>query len=109
MVWRELRNHSDDCYFCSCNVQGFNRKNKKHIVLYPNLDSAIRPVPHGPDVPKPIASKEIENVISSVSEESNFTPDFREPEVFNQSELNDLIRDLHLPKAASELLVKSIY
>ncbi|CAH1114823.1 unnamed protein product [Psylliodes chrysocephalus] len=107
MVWLEPRNHSDDCSFFSCNVQGFNRKNKKHIV-YPNLDSAIRPVPHRPDVPIPIAPKEIENGISSVSEESNsdpydsnFTPDFRKPEVFNYSQLNDLIRDLHLPKDAS--------
>ena len=114
MVWREPRNHTEDCYFCSFNVQGFNSKNKKQIV-YPNLDSAIRPVPHGPDVPIPTAPKALGNIISSESEESNsypddsdFTPDFREREVFNQSELNDLVRDLHLPKDASELLASRL-
>ena len=49
MVWREPKAHESECYFCSCNVSGFNAKNKHHIHC-PNLPSAIRPVPHGPDV-----------------------------------------------------------
>ena len=24
MIWREQNNHSDDCYFCSCDVKGYN-------------------------------------------------------------------------------------
>jgi hypothetical protein len=24
MIWRKPRNHSDDCYFFSCNVQGYS-------------------------------------------------------------------------------------
>ena len=48
MIWREPQNHSDDCYFCSCNVQGYSIKIKKQI-SYPNMDSPLRPVPHGLD------------------------------------------------------------
>jgi len=47
MQWREQKNYYDDCYFCMVNVAGYNKKNKKGIT-YPNLLSAIRPVPHGP-------------------------------------------------------------
>ena len=49
MVWREQVNNFDDCYFCLCNLAGYNKKNKKDIE-YPNLRSAIRPILHGPDV-----------------------------------------------------------
>jgi hypothetical protein len=34
------------------NVNGYNKENKK-VIKYPNLLSAIRPVPHGPDLPGP--------------------------------------------------------
>ncbi|KRZ93790.1 hypothetical protein T08_7081 [Trichinella sp. T8] len=52
VVWQEPQNHVDDCYFCLSNVRGYNAKNRKYI-SYPNLPSATRPVPHGPDVPIP--------------------------------------------------------
>jgi hypothetical protein len=52
MQWREQNNHYDYCYFCMVNVTGYNKKNKKGI-KYPNLLSAIWPVPHGPDLPVP--------------------------------------------------------
>lgn len=50
MVWREQKNHSDECYCCSCNVKGYNSKRKQSI-SYPNLQSAIRPIPHGIEMP----------------------------------------------------------
>ena len=40
----------DDCYFCISNVKGFNAKNKNQLV-YPDLESARKPVEHGPRVP----------------------------------------------------------
>ena len=53
MVWREPRNHSDDCYFCVLNVAGLNAKKRKTIV-YPDLPSALRPVFHSEVLPVPI-------------------------------------------------------
>ena len=52
MVWRELKVHGKECYFCSC-VDGCNIKNKLKI-QFPNLPCAMRPVPHGPDVQIPL-------------------------------------------------------
>jgi hypothetical protein len=49
MQWREQKNHYDDCYFCMVIVAGYKKKNKKGIT-YPNLLSAIRSVPHGPEL-----------------------------------------------------------
>ena len=52
MVWREPRNHADDCYFCLTKITGFNASSRKKI-KYPNLRSAMRPVPHSDDLPVP--------------------------------------------------------
>src|SRR5678816_2423193 len=53
MIWREPRDHHEDCYFCSVNLEGFSAKNKHHII-YPNLDSASKPVQHNESLPIPI-------------------------------------------------------
>lgn len=50
IVWRESKNHHDDCYFCSVNVKGFIR-HKKGKWEYPNLKSARRPIPHNEEIP----------------------------------------------------------
>src|SRR5678816_4570926 len=52
MIWREPTNHVMDCYFCLTNVQGFSSKSK-HCIQYPNLHTAMRPVPHSDDLPVP--------------------------------------------------------
>jgi len=59
MVWREQTDHVTDCYFCMTNIRGFFRKNKSKI-SYPECKSAIKPVPHDPDlrVPQPPTEKE---------------------------------------------------
>lgn len=49
MVWREPASH-EDCYFCLTKIKGYNSKNKANVV-FPEIISAIRPVPHGPDLP----------------------------------------------------------
>ena len=45
MVWREPIDHVTDCYFCLTNISGFSAKSKRNII-YPDLPSAMRPVPH---------------------------------------------------------------
>ena len=51
MIWREQKNHSDDCYSCTCKVKGYSSKTRKYIA-YPNLPSTFLPIPHGPDIRK---------------------------------------------------------
>ncbi|KAJ4442595.1 hypothetical protein ANN_04183 [Periplaneta americana] len=110
MIWREPTNHGDDCYFCTVKVAGYTAKNNKDI-LYPNILSAIRPVPHGPDisVPLPPESDTLPSASSRTETESpvdhTYEPDNSgEDRCFNQSEFNDLVRDLTFPKESAELL-----
>jgi len=115
MVWRAPQDHSNDCYFCSCNVTGHNVSSKRNI-LYPDLPSARRPVPHGPDLPIPVppAQQDLLLLTSSASSSAEseheiadeYTPTggSSAPSLFSQSELNDLVRDLGLTKDGAELL-----
>jgi hypothetical protein len=113
MVWREPKNHGDDCYFCLCKIKGYNSRNKQDI-SYPDIPSAMRPVPHGPDVPIPVLPKSLEAATSeSSTNESNaedatdcYLPDKTDdrPQPFTQIELNDLVRDLGLTKDCAEIL-----
>ena len=118
MVWREPRNHFDDCYFCAINLKGINRKNKKHL-QYPSLPSAIRPVPHSEAIPV-LIFKSLPDIMdcdggpfSDADEDDNeqeyvYEDLSSEPKLFNQGELNDLVRDLNLPKKSAELLASRL-
>lgn len=116
MVWREPKNHHDDCYFCLSDVKGYNKKTRRAIV-YPDLPSARRPVPHGGDVPLPSPqSKSMDQSSSSETsenEDNNCGRDYvpprhsdatSPPQLFSQAELNDLVRDLNLSKESAEVL-----
>lgn len=109
MVWREQQNHGDDCYFCSCDVKGFNSKNK-NTIQYPDLPSAKRPVPHGPGIPIPppflhtIQQQSSDESSNGRTDEDEFNPDVGQPQQFIQAELNDLVRDLGLSKDAAQIL-----
>ena len=122
MVWREPKNHVDDCYFCLVNVKGFNKKNKQHL-QYPNIHSAIRPIPHSDKVPVPIFTKlpDIdEDQLRSSTPSTNSNDDDEEQDIaheawnagrvsfYSQSELNDLIRDLNFPKQSAEVLASRL-
>jgi hypothetical protein len=111
MQWREQKNHYDDCYFCMVNVTGYNKKKKKKGIKYPNLLSAIRPVPHGSDLPVPslpdnLSDESESSFLQPHTEEMYFEPHQYDRPIhkFTQSELNDLITELQLTKEKSELL-----
>ena len=39
--------------YCAVNTKGINRK-QKNLLVYPNLESAIRPIPHCNEIPVPV-------------------------------------------------------
>ena len=76
---------------------------------------AIWPIPHGPGVPIPLPSRILETVENSFSEESLSDVQLtdcseyehgndQQPKPFNQAELNDIERDLNLPKTFALIL-----
>lgn len=110
-LWREQKNHVDDCYFCSMNVVGINAK-KLARYKYPDVSSVSKPVPRTDSDPLPIcpgisAKNALTTSSSSLaSNESNFA--MEEEHLISQSELSDLIRDLNLSKQKAELLASRL-
>ena len=108
MVWREPKEHLTDCYFCLANTKGIEKKNRQNF-SYPSTPSAIRPVLHSDEFPPPVFNgflssedEETESEDSSAESKKAFT------QQFNQSELNDLVRDLDLTKQAAEILASRL-
>ena len=75
------------------------------------MTCAIRQISHGPSVPIPLPTRVLETVEDSLSEESLSDSqltycseyeygDDQQPKPFNQAELNDLVRNLNLPKTS---------
>ena len=50
VVWREPKNRFDNCYFCTVSAKRINRK-YRNLLVYPNLESAIRLIPHCNEIP----------------------------------------------------------
>ena len=125
MVWREPSNHATACNFCMAPPisGGFTRK-MKWTITYPNIPSAVRPVPHGEALP--IHETPYEFTIDSDDEdEGQLTSSFPEPRactdkpyvshgessaphILTQDELNDLVSDLELSKSKTELLASKL-
>ena len=113
MVWRKQANHVNDCYFCMTNVTGFSSKSKGNI-KYHHFPSSIRLIPHSADLPPPLFNslpKLVDEAVSSTTEESslkddcyNKLADNKSPILITKTFLNDLVRDLNLPKESVELL-----
>jgi hypothetical protein len=97
-------------------ITGVTAKSK-HTVQYPNLPSAMRPVPHSADLP---VAKPPTNMTLSDSESSDedvgqanimyFDPTFEgacssnEPHLLTQEDLKDIVRDFNLSKRQAEFL-----
>ena len=114
---KRIESHFDNCYFCAVNTKGINRKNRNSLV-YPNLDSAIRPIPHCNKIPVPVFKglPELQLPGSEEDQASVLSTDISEatvsdvgfpsslPQIFSQRELNNLTRNLNLSKESCELL-----
>ena len=123
MVWREPRGYATDCYFCMVNTKGVGKKNR-HKISYPSIPSAIRPVPHCEELQVPVFSGFSSSVNSDddqrehegcnnlmVFESESFSDNTNRlsaPELFSQTELNDLVRDLGFSKKAAEMLASRL-
>jgi len=113
--------HVSDCYFCLTSITGVTAKSK-HTVQYPNLPSAMRPVPHTAELPVPKPPTDMTSSDSESSDEdvgqanSNMDcdPTFAgacsssEPHLLTQGDLNDIARDLNLSKKQAEILVSRL-
>ena len=95
-------------------MSGINRKDRNSLI-YPNLQSARRPVAHSDDIPVPVFKElpdidEQESPIMSVSddEENYVVQESGAHEYFTQMELNDLVRDINFSKSFAELLASGL-
>ena len=108
MVWREPKNHKYECYFCYVSDSCFSIRNK-HKIACPKVDAAIKPIPHNGSnllILEPpavvLVSDQVEYEESPFRRTSDreYLPEenISGPKLFDQQELNDLIRDLSLPR-----------
>ena len=83
---------------------------------YPNVPSAIKPLPHRPRIPIPNLPRDYSEFESSSSTDNDESandlwdqpicdkPNFKQPNLLTQAQLNDLTRDLYLSKESTQLL-----
>jgi len=116
MVWTEPKDHVSDCYFCLRSIIGVTAKSK-YTVQYPNLPSAMRPIPHSAELP---VSKPPTNMMLSDRESNDedvgqakknmdCDPTFagayssNKPHLLTQGDLTDIVSDLNPSKKQVEL------
>jgi len=110
-----------DCYFYMVPpIQNGMSAKKKSTLVYPNIQSAIRPVPHGDRLPVPeppdsllctLTTKTVflqtaKNSIQQLQHMQTSTDSSIHK--ITEGELNNLIRNLELPKNKAELLASML-
>ena len=70
MIWREPKDHHQDCYFCLTKTKGFSFKQRDKIT-YPNLESARTPVTHDDSMPPPVPPQHGLHDVDSSADEDN--------------------------------------
>ena len=96
-IRQEPTNCVNDCYFCMVKTVGFNAENK-HLIKYPKIQSAIRPVAHLVEVPTQSTYFTSEDMDQHVESDVHLSFDNQTKTIletspslstFNQAELND--------------------
>ena len=99
-VWREQKDHSNGCSFCKHDFTGCTIAKKKKHIVYPNLQSAMRPVKHSENLPVPKPPDQ--EIQSSSRADEHCSGEYVEPSdpesenkpiLFSQEALNDLCRE----------------
>ena len=93
MYRNEPRNHDVDCYFCNTTlIKGFNVKHKQQVV-YTDIPSVTKPIfMHVPKAEKSLSVIENKRLNSEVDEPKPKRSK-KNPILFDQAELKNLIRD----------------
>ena len=116
IVWREPKNHHDDCCFCMVDMSGWNQRKKKKW-YYLDIESARRLTPHCDEVPISVftslpdltagemlpeamnnTDSSDSSICSSSSRNAAASSLSAKPKSFSQGQLNDLVCDLGLSK-----------
>ena len=91
MVWHAPKAHCDDCYFYVVNTKGINRKNRNSLVC-PNLQFAIRPIPHCSKIPVPM--------IKGLPELELPDPEEDQAYILSKDSTKDTISDVGFPPSS---------
>lgn len=71
-VWREPKNHHDDCYFCMINISKYRRLKGRKALPYPSIPSSIANVPHDDSLPVPRPVEIVSTSCQSVNNNFKF-------------------------------------
>jgi len=112
MIWRGPISHLEDCCFCLTKIERDSKKRKVKM-QNPTAPNTIKPVAHSAylPIPKPsskwhefnFAQEELQEGQYTFCDPIYFSHGDQKPHPIYESELNDPVRYLNLPKEQAEL------